>query len=136
MTEAETMMVFSEYMVEINQLYINYISVISAFLIMSYFSAHRLSDTLMYIIILLFTVVASVLIFTLFLVNNDIDNLYAYIIEQKASGAFVLPWFGHNPNWASRVLTVFHVLSTFGGYVGCLFFFFYQRKHGSSDGGT
>jgi hypothetical protein len=136
MNEAEAIATLTAYTGEIDSLYIDYIGVISAFLIMSYFAAHKLSTNLMYVVVALFTVVVAVLVFTVFLLNNDLDNLYGFIIEQKLTGAYVLPWFGLNPAWSSRLLTILQIISAIGGYTGGLFFFFYQRTHGSSDNDT
>ena len=136
MTEAEAIEALTAYIGGVNDVYIDYISVVSAFLIMSYFAAHKLNKYLLCIVLILFTIVAGNLIFSLFLQNNDLDHLYAYIIEQKNSGAFDLPWFGMNQEWASPALTVLEVLSTLGGYIGCMFFFFYQRRHGHDESGT
>ncbi len=136
MTAAEAIATLTAYTGEIDSLYIDYIGVISAFLIMSYFAAHKLSTNLMYVVVSLFTIVVAVLVFTVFLLNNDLDNLYGYIIEQQSTGVYDLPWFGLNPEWSSRLLTILQVISAIGGYTGGLFFFFYQRKHGSGASDT
>ncbi|MDA1369131.1 MAG: hypothetical protein O2971_00005 [Proteobacteria bacterium] len=136
MNEAEAISALTGFISEINSTYIDYISVISAFLIMSYFAAHKLNAKLMYVVVVLFTIVAGNIIFSLFLLNNDLDHLYAYIIEQKLAGTYDLPWFGMNPEWASPTLTALQVFSTIGGYLGCIFFFFYQRTHGQDENGT
>ncbi len=136
MTEAEAIATLATYTGEIDGLYIDYIGVISAFLIMSYFAAHKLSASLMYVVVFLFTIVVAVLVFTVFVLNNDLDNLYRYIIEQQSTGAYDLPWFGLNPAWSSTFITILQVISAIGGYTGGLFFFFYQRKHGSDENDT
>ena len=126
-------MTFREFVGESNQLLFGYISVVSAFLVMSYFSAAKLSGLLAGIVLALFSAVAILLVFQIYLLNVDIDNLYAFIYSQKASGAYDLSWFGQNPAWAARVQTALQVLSTFGGYIGCMVFFFYQRRHGVDE---
>ena len=136
MTEAEAIAALTAYISEATSSYIDFIGVISAFLIMSYFAAHKLSNILMYVVLVLFTIVAGSLSFTLYLINNDLDSLYRYIIEQKYSGTYDLPWFGMNPEWASRGLTMLETLSSIGGYFGSVFFFYYQRKHGADESGT
>jgi len=136
MTEAEAISSLTAYISEVNGAYTNYIGFISAFLIMSYFAADRLNTILMYVVLTLFTLVAGNLIFVLFLLNNDLDQLYSHIITQKISGAYELPWFGLNPEWSPRVLTAIQVLSTIGGYLGCIFFFIYQRRHRKDQEGT
>ncbi|MFT7175484.1 MAG: hypothetical protein ACJAUG_001485 [Halioglobus sp.] len=133
MTEAEAVMTFREFVGESNQLLFGYISFVSAFLVMSYFAAAKLHNFLAVIILAIFSAVALLLIFQVYLLNTDIDNLYAYIYSQKASGAYELSWFGQNPAWSARVLTVLQVLSTLGGYIGCMVFFFYQKSHGSRE---
>ena len=133
MTEAEAVMTFREFVGESNQLLFGYISVVSAFLVMSYFAAEKLHNLLAVIILAIFSAVALLLIFQVYLLNIDIDNLYAYIYTQKTSGVYELSWFGQNPAWSARVLTVLQVLSTLGGYIGCMVFFFYQKSHGSRE---
>ena len=87
----------------------------------------------MYIIIILFSLVAFLFMLQIYLLNVDLDNIYEYIIEQKVSGNFELPWFGQNPVWAASAATILGLLSTLGGYIGCIVFFIYLRSHGSSD---
>lgn len=131
MTEYEAVMTFREFLGESNSLLFGYVGLISTFLVMSYFAAVKLNNFLATIVLTLFSVVALLLVFQMYLINIDIDNLYAHIYSQKASEAYNLLWFGHNPVWAAQLLSVLQVLSTFGGYIGCLVFFFYQKRHGS-----
>jgi len=133
MTEAEAVMTFLEFVGESNQLLFGYISVVSAFLIMSYFTAPKLNNVLAGIVLGLFSVVAFLLIFQTYLLNVDLDNLYAYIYSQKSSGIYELPWFGRNSAGSARLLTILQILSTIGGYVGSIAFFFYQKRHGSRE---
>jgi hypothetical protein len=133
MTEAEAVMTFREFVGESNQLLFGYISVVSAFLVMSYFAAPRLNNFLSSIVLTLFSVVAFLFIFQIYLFNNDIDQLYAFIYSQKDSGVYELSWFGQNPAWSARLLSLLHVLSTLGGYIGCMAFFFYQKRHRSGE---
>jgi hypothetical protein len=133
MTEAEAIMAFREFVGESNQLFMGYISILFAFLIMSYFAAYKLSTVLMIIVASLYSFVAIFFLFQLYFINIDIDNLTVYIYEQKSAGTYDLPWFGHNPLWGSISITVMQALSTVGGYIGSMTFFFYQRAYGADE---
>ena len=77
----------------------------------------------------LFTLACLVININFYALNVDLDHLYVYMIEQRGNGTYDLGWFGQNPVWIPRSLTVLQVLLGLGGYLGSLFFFFHSRRH-------
>ena len=112
---------------ELNQLMFGYFSMVSAFLIMSYLVAKKLSRLHSLVIVALFTVCSLYIILNLYVLNTDLDNLYREMIQKKQAGLFELGWFGENPPWIPISLTFVQVLIGVGGYVGSLIFFFSRR---------
>ena len=105
-----------------------YFSLGFGFLVMSHLAARQLSSRLVGVVIGLFTLACLVININFYALNVDLDNLYLYILTQKAAGSFDMSWFGMNPAWVPQSLTALQVLLGLGGYLGSLFFFFYSRK--------
>jgi hypothetical protein len=133
MNEADLIATFHGYLAAIDTLFFGYVSVLSAFLIMSYLVADKLTAILTTIVLALFTAVCGVLITRLSFLRNDFESLYSYIIQQKASGNIDLSWFGMNPELGTQILTYLVFVVTVGGYLGCIAFFFFQRNAHSDD---
>ena len=115
-----------------NQLMYGYIGVLSAFLVMCFAAADKLNRMLCVLVLSLFSLVCIMLIFQMNLIRNDMSGMYQYLLSMKDSEPESLIWFGTNPNWAVPVLTVITNLVSFGGFLGCIAFFFYQRSTSSS----
>ena len=131
MTLTDGATLFGGYLDLANQLVFGYVSILSAFLIMSYFAAHKLNKWLMMLVLVLFTIVCAILIMQLNLTRTDMASLYAYLLTLEGADT---EWFGNNPGWAPGVLTVLLNFVTFGGYAGSIAFFFYQRsQYNSTD---
>jgi hypothetical protein len=105
-----------------------YFSLVFGFLVMSHMAAKKLSSQLVMVVLGLFTLACAVITLNFYALNVDLDNLYWYMLIQKESGAYDLAWFGMNPLWVPKSLTVLQVLLGLGGYFGSIFFFFYCRK--------
>lgn len=128
MTEAELVATFQGFLTQIQTILFGYISFISGFLVMSYLAADKLSRLLSALVLGLFSVACGALIFRLFLVRHDFFMLYEYILQNAQSGALNLPWFGTNPRWAPRLLTILDIAISMGGFAGSVAFFFIQRR--------
>ena len=50
------------------------------------------------------------------------------MLSKKESGVYVLAWFGNNPIWIPRSLTVIQIIIGVGGYIGSVIFFFSKSK--------
>ena len=109
-----------------------YFSLVFGFLVMSHMAAKKLSNQLVIVVVGLYTLACAVITLNFFALNVDLDNLYLHMLTQKQSGAYELAWFGMNPLWVPKSLTVLQVLLGLGGYFGSLFFFFHSRKKKSS----
>ena len=136
MTPHDAAELLLEYINTYNQLMYGYIGVMSAFLVMCFAAADRLSKTLSVLVLSLFSLVCIMMIFQMNLVRTDLTGMYQYLLNLKDSNPESLSWFGRNPSWAVPVLTVITNLVSFGGFMGCIAFFFYQRKANSRDGAT
>ena len=128
MHEYEAVSVFLEYVNTSIELMLAYVSILSAFLVMSYFAAQKLRSWLAVIVLVLFTLVCLLFILQINLVRNDMGQMYQFLQTQKEAGAMEFGWFGTNPLWAVILLTYLNHIVTFGGYLGSIAFFFYQRK--------
>lgn len=109
-----------------------YFSLGFGFLVMSHLAASKLSGELVVVVLGLYTLASAVIILNFYALNVDLDNLYLYMLERKASGEYDLAWFGMNPPWVPKSLTIMQVALGVGGYVASLFFFFHSRKEGAS----
>jgi hypothetical protein len=118
---------FNELVANLNNLLFGYISILSAFLIMSYFAASILNNGLASIVLVLFSLACLMLILQFNFMKTDMEHLYRHIVELKIAGDPTVDWFGQNPAWSIGVLTVIQNLVTIGGYFGCLLFFFWQK---------
>jgi len=58
------------------QLMFGYFSIVSAFLVMSYFVAEKLSNAHSKILLILFTLSSAFLVINFYALNVDLDNLY------------------------------------------------------------
>ena len=114
----------------IGNYFFGYFSIISAFLVMSYLVANKLTRVNSLILITLFTLSSLLMVLNIYTLSNDMQHLTSYMYEQKQSGVYDLAWFGKNPIWMSYVLMITEIMCIIGGYVGALLFFFYRSKAG------
>jgi hypothetical protein len=124
----EAFSLFNEMVGNLNTILFGYISILSAFLVMAYFSANRLSTLLMVIVLILFTATCFTFIIQVNLIKFQMASLYVYMIDLKNAGDLSLEWFGNNPPQSVNFLTIFHNIITVGGYLGSVTFFIYQRS--------
>lgn len=117
---------------EVNTLMFGYFSMISAFLIMSYMAATKLSSLHAWIVVVLFTLCSFYIVLTLYAFNTDLDSLYLEMLESKSSGKYELRWFGKNPAWLPVSLTAIQIAIGVGGYIASVVFFFSRRRSGGA----
>ena len=116
------------------QLMFGYFSIVSAFLIMSYFVAGKLSTAHSAILLVLFTLSSIFLVTNFYALNVDLDNLYRDMISKKEQGIYELIWFGGNPVWVPVTLTYIQTLVGLGGYACSVAFFYFKRKSSGNQG--
>jgi len=80
------------------------------------------------IVLVLFTAICFLLITQLNLTRNLMAELNTSLFEIPNS---MVGKFGIAPVVATQIFTFLYNLVTFGGYIGCVVFFFYQRKQDS-----
>jgi hypothetical protein len=132
MTGYEAVSLFFEIANTATTLLVSYISVLSAFLIMSFFAADKLSNILITIVLSLFSLTCVLLIIQINLTRNDMSSLYGYILELRNTGVNGLQWFGVNPSmFVDNVPFILNII-TIGGYLGCIVFFFYKKNAGTT----
>ena len=116
------------------ELMFGYFSIVSAFLVMSYFAAGKLSTAHSSILLILFTLSSAFIVINFYALNVDLDSLYVEMITKKNLGVYELEWFGNNPVWVPQMLTLLQTLIGLGGYVGSVAFFFFQRGKAPPQG--
>jgi hypothetical protein len=133
MTAAELIAAFHGAVNLNSQVFFGYVSLMSGFLVVSYLVGHRLPTFLASIVVALFTVVSALLVFRLLLNGGDAQALLSYMLEQEQLGQLDLAGFGSHPRWVTRVVLPLEILSTIGGFIGCIAFFLYRRISGVED---
>ena len=134
MTEFEALELAAQYISETNQLQLGYFSILSAFLVMSYLVAHRLNYVLIFIVLSLFSIFILNFIAQIYAINTILDSLLLYISEQKELGNYDLEWWSVEDSFIAPVMfTIIQSLSTFGGFIGAMVFFFYHRHRKLSE---
>ena len=103
---------------------------------MSYLAAHKLPVVLASIILAMFSIVSAGLIFRMTLVRNNMEALLEYVVEQKALGNYDLPWFPLQDPSIGMFSGDMEIFATVGSLVGCMVFFFYQRRLGQDASQT
>ena len=136
MTAYEASDLFTTYLNTYFEFMLGYIGILSAFLVMSFVASDRLSRVLSVFVTGLFTVVCAMLIIQINFIRTDMVGLNALLFEVKSLHPDSMSWFGNNPLWATNSLTFFTNTVLFGGYAGCMGYFFYQRKRESSENNT
>ena len=136
MSEAEVVTAFVDWNGIYHQVLFGYVSLMSGFLIMSYLAAHKLPVVLASIILAMFSIVSAGLIFRMTLVRNNMEALLEYVVEQKALGNYDLPWFPLQDPSIGMFSGDMEIFATVGSLVGCMVFFFYQRRLGQDASQT
>lgn len=125
MTDYEILSLFSEFGANTQTVFMNYVTVLSAFLIAGFLVADRLSKTMTIVLVALFSVVAFQQGTALLLHWGDQVGLMADIRGREALGwhgsARVGPLIG-------ALFNITYFVAVIGGYVGALVFFFSRRR--------
>jgi hypothetical protein len=132
MTEYEMASLFNEYQNSAQTVLMNSFSIVSAFLITSYFAAHRLTRVMAAGVIALFS--SSIFFETLRMMGqaNSIAGLRAQIREFAQAGKG-LTWHGSasvssSPQWLVDVYPAIVVATALIIYCGTIYFFFHCRR--------
>ena len=131
MSDYEYLDIFATTFNSVQQLFVNYVSILFAFLVASWLIAHKLSKVLVVLSIGLFTLVTLYYITMTYFVAQNLITMISLIRQQVESGQSTLGWVGFTQ--VSNVLPLLPVLifTKLLAYIGTLLFFFYQRKAGA-----
>ncbi|MEQ9462657.1 MAG: hypothetical protein RJQ10_03265 [Haliea sp.] len=130
MNESELVAAFQGYVALTNQLFFGYVSLLSGFLVMSYLVADRISSLLASISAALFSIVSVLLLFGMYLSQNNAEHIMAFMRSRSHDAGFDLAWLGYNPLWAADLMSVLYIIATVGGYLASLTYFIFKRRHG------
>ena len=127
MTDYEILSLFNEMAANTQGAFMNFVAILSAFLIAGYLAAHRLSKTMTVILTVLFSVVAVQEGLTVLFHWGDQVGLLADIRSRAA-----LSWHGASRGGPSLGIffNITFGFTVIGGYIGGLIFFFHQRRVG------
>jgi galactitol-specific phosphotransferase system IIC component len=128
MTEVEAYEVFAIIAAHQYDLMFGYFSIVSAFLIMSYFVADKLDSFLATIAGVLYSFCCLWFAANVYGWHTDIAHLYAEIIQKKSAGVFELEWFGHNPDWLTVGNSYIQRLIIVGGWLISIIYFLFRRR--------
>ena len=134
MSEAELIEVFLNYVALLDSQLLGYISVLSGFIVVSYFAASKLTTVLAGIVVTLYSLTCGLFLTRIVFLRKDFVELHMFIVEQRSAGVIDIPWFGTNPPWASEMLNYLMIGVTVGGYLGSVLFFFVQRRGAGREG--
>jgi len=125
MTDYEVLSLFGEFATNIQDTFVNYVGVLSAFLVASYLVADKLTSRTAIVLVGLFSLVAVQQGAALLLHWNDQVGLLTEIRTRDE-----LAWHGANraPAWFGLIFYITYFVTVFGGYVGALVFFFDRRR--------
>jgi len=132
MSDAELAMLFTEYFGLMQAHYINYISILFAFLAASYLVADKLNVWLIVVVIGLFTIYSLDAITALYYLNMDVAEIQRLMHERVRDGSIELAFHGaakesFNLDAIDNNIMARMLVSIFG-FLGSIAFFFIQRK--------
>lgn len=129
MTNYEILSLFSEFGVNTQDTFINYVGLLSAFIVASYLVADKLTTTMTVVLVGLFSIVAVQQGAALLLHWGDQVGLLAEIRQRDD-----LVWHGAHraPPSVGLVFYATYFFTVFGGYIGAIVFFFDRRRRRSS----
>jgi 4-amino-4-deoxy-L-arabinose transferase-like glycosyltransferase len=125
MTDYEVLSLFSEFGGNTQETFVNYVGILSAFIVAAYLVADKLTTKMTIVIVALFTVVALQQGIALLLHWGDQVGLLAEIRTRND-----LVWHGAHraPPSTGLVFYATYFITVFGGYIGALAFFFDRRR--------
>lgn len=140
MTDYELAELFTQNFALIQDQFINYATVLFAFLVSGYLIASKLSAAMTTIIVAIFTGFAFDSISIIWFICNDVVSLQEIMHERVSAGSTELAFHAAaRPEFNTNNLTAFtliRVLTAIGAYIGALVFFFHQRRSGRGGNST
>ena len=127
MTDYELMSLFGEYVGQQQVVYMNFVTIIFAYIIASYLVADKLSGPMAAIITILFTVVAFQMGTTSFFLLQD---QFGLVPEMATRSALQFHGAVQGGQTLINMYTILNIITQIIAYVGALIFFFHQRRIG------
>jgi len=134
MTDSELLSAFMAAVETLWLIFSTYVSIVFAFLVVSYLAASKLKKSLAAIVIALYTLVAFWSSWALNRGSNSVSAIAAELKARAQHGASSIDWHPA-ANTPDIVISTIPLLITFIAvlaYVGSVFFFYIQRKSPSS----
>jgi hypothetical protein len=131
MTDYDLISLYHESAALQNDILINYIYVIFAFLVTGYLVADKLNLLMSILVIILFTAISGFFLIDLNYLHSDMRVLTNEMALRALSNEFVLPDLGMVQ--ITDGVSLFGLslrLAIYGSYIGALIFYFYQRAQG------
>lgn len=130
MTDYELLSLFSEFGGNTQETFVNYVGVLSAFIVAAYLVADRLTTKMTVVIVTLFSIVALQQGSALLLHWGDQVGLLAEIRTRDE-----LMWHGAHraPPSIGLIFYATYFITVFGGYIGALVFFFDRRRRPANN---
>ena len=133
MSDYEFMDIFATTFNSVQQLFVNYVSILFAFLVASWLIAHKLSKVLVVLSISLFTLVTLYYISMTYFVAQNLLTMVELIKDRVVTGQSSLGWVGFTRVDDVPPLLPVLTITELSSYVATLIFFFYQRRTGSGS---
>lgn len=130
MTDYEILSLFSEMGVNTQETFINFVGVLTAFIVAAFLVAERLTKSMAVLLVTLFSLVALQQGVALLLHWGDQVG-----VLQEIRGREELYWHGAHraPKSVGAIFYLTYFATVFGGYAGALVFFFERRRRKHSD---
>jgi hypothetical protein len=129
MTDYELASLFDEYLSVLESTFINFVSVLFAFLVAAYLASRRLDARMVVVVLVIYSAFALNQILMISSLADDIRNLESLIAERVSSGSEALKFHSGAKNVVlGWLLDSSAFVSLIGGYLGSILFFFNQRS--------
>ena len=132
MTDYDLISLYQESATLQNEILINYIYVVFAFLVAGYFVADKLKLIMSILVVLLFSAISGFFFLELYYLSNDMGVVASEMALRVSNSEFMLPKLGMvQLTDGIALIDISLRLATYGSYFGALVFFFYQRDQGT-----
>ena len=125
MTDYELMSLFGEYVSHQQAVYMNFVTIVFAYIVAGYFVANKLTGRMAAIITILFTVVAFQLGTAAFFLIKD---QFGLVPEMSTRDALQFHGAVQGGEPVTNMYVFLYIVAPIIAYIGALIFFFHQRR--------
>ncbi len=135
MSDFELVYMFTEDVNSLETAFMNFIAMLTAFLVAGYLVADKLKPSMVFIIVTLFTLAVLQQVLNLFAFQGDLTRITQEMLSRVAEGQSGISWHGstRHPSIIKRFMAFNPMAVTVFGYFGALIFFFHQRHVGRAQ---